>query len=106
MQQRRYAPISLPEKIDVLPPYGPPVAFNDAAVRQALAQADRDAKSLSRDSDLEQQRRVEQQCRVLTDTLRLVALASAQPNVPIFSSSSWIPCGGAALPILCGWPLS
>jgi uncharacterized protein (DUF2235 family) len=75
-----YAPISLPEKIDVLPPYGPPVAFNDAAVRQALAQANQDAKSLSRDSDVEQQRRVEQQCRVLTDTLRLVALASAQPK--------------------------
>jgi uncharacterized protein (DUF2235 family) len=75
-----YAPISLPEKIDVLPPYGPPVAFDAAAVRQALAQANQAAKSLSRDSDLEQQRRVEQQRHVLTDTQQLVAAASAQPK--------------------------
>ena len=69
-----YAPISLPEKIDVLPPYGAPIAFEVAAVEQALAQANQDATSLSR----EQQRRVEQQRHVLTDTQRLVAAASAQ----------------------------
>jgi uncharacterized protein (DUF2235 family) len=32
-----YAPISLPEKINVLPPHGPPVAFTEQAVKLALA---------------------------------------------------------------------
>src|SRR5262249_24501097 len=31
-----YAPISLPEKIEVLPPFGPPVAFTPHAVKAAL----------------------------------------------------------------------
>jgi hypothetical protein len=35
-----YAPISLPEKIDVLPPYGPPIPFDSTAVARALADAD------------------------------------------------------------------
>ncbi|MDQ6703582.1 MAG: DUF2235 domain-containing protein [Pseudomonadota bacterium] len=78
-----YAPISLPEEIEVLPPYWPPdwppVAFKDAAaVTQALAQANQDAKPLSRDSDVEQQRRVEQQLHVLRDTQLLARKVSAQ----------------------------
>ena len=63
-----YAPISLPEKIDVLPPHGPPVAFNTADVTQALAQPNAD-KSLSKDS-------LENQRRVLTHSQQVVAAAS------------------------------
>jgi uncharacterized protein (DUF2235 family) len=65
-----YAPISLPEKIDVLPPHGPPVAFNTADVAKALAQSNPD-KSLSKDS-------LENQLRVLTHTQQLVAATSRQ----------------------------
>ena len=66
-----YAPISLPEKIDVLPPHGPPVAFNTADVTQALAQPTPANKSLSKDS-------LENQRRVLTHTQQFVTAASRQ----------------------------
>src|SRR4029453_434766 len=66
-----YAPISLPEKIDVLPPSGPPVSFNTAAVTQALAQPNPANTSLSKDA-------LEKQRRVLTHTQQLVAAASGQ----------------------------
>ena len=65
-----YAPISLPEKIDVLPPTGP-VAFNTADVTQALAQSNPVNKSLSKDS-------LENQRRVLTHTQQLAAAQSGQ----------------------------
>ena len=76
-----YAPISLPKKIDVLPPYGPPVAFNTAAVTQALAavtqalaQPNPANKPLSKDvKDALEKRR-----RVLTHTQQLVAAANGQ----------------------------
>jgi hypothetical protein len=66
-----YAPISLPETIDVLPPYGPPVAFNTAAVTQALALSNPAHAALSQDA-------LETQRRVLTHTQQLAAAASAQ----------------------------
>jgi hypothetical protein len=42
-----YAPISLPEKINVLPPHGPPVAFTEEAVKLALANSKPGGKALS-----------------------------------------------------------
>jgi hypothetical protein len=42
-----YAPISLPQKINVLPPYGPPVAFTEQAVKAALANSKPGGKALS-----------------------------------------------------------
>jgi len=63
-----YAPISLPQKIDVLMPDGPPVAFDAAAVAQALAQGH------------------EKQRRILTDTRQLVQGVSAQAkNTELFN---------------------
>ena len=50
-----YAPISLPQDIAVLPPYGPPVAFAD--LEKSLAEANPGGKALSRDA-LENQRLV------------------------------------------------
>ena len=91
-----YAPISLPEKIDVLPPHGPPVAFNTADVTQALAQSNPVNKSLSKDS-------LENQRRVLTHTQQLAAAGADKPSVPTFSSSFSTPCGGAVSSISCHW---
>ena len=69
-----YAPISLPEEFDVLlPPDGAKVAFKDAAVTQALAQANPAGEPPSRD---ERERR-----HILMDTQQLLLWArSAQPN--------------------------
>jgi uncharacterized protein (DUF2235 family) len=67
-----YAPISLPEKIEVLPPYGPPVAFVDSKVREALKLATPSGKDLSTE-DLKKHR------LVLEHTLTAVTHATQVP---------------------------
>jgi uncharacterized protein (DUF2235 family) len=62
-----YAPISLPEQIDVLPPQSGPAAFTSAAVEKALAEANAAGKPASR-HDEEQ---AEKHRRVLTHTQQL-----------------------------------
>ena len=61
-----YAPISLPEKINVLPPYGPPVAFTVQAVKEALKKPKPGGKALS-------QEQWEIQKLVLENTLRVAS---------------------------------
>lgn len=78
-----YAPISLPERLDVLPPHGAPVAFEAAPVKAALAAVDKElaednsaGKPLSED----QRRACQMRRRVLTSVDELVSAASAQPQ--------------------------
>jgi uncharacterized protein (DUF2235 family) len=71
-----YAPISLPEAIDVLPGNGSPVAFDAAAVRRAVAEAD----TAGQPQSPEEQRARQERRRVLGDTQQLVTLASKQPK--------------------------
>jgi uncharacterized protein (DUF2235 family) len=70
-----YAPISLPQNIAVLPPYGPPVAFVAAGLEKALAEANPGGKALSRD-DLENQR------LVLNNTLTVATETGKLPQRP------------------------
>lgn len=68
-----YAPISLPEKIEVLPPYGPPVPFCKAAVKEALAQDRPGGKALPREA-------LENQRLVLRNTLTAVTEVGGVPQ--------------------------
>jgi uncharacterized protein (DUF2235 family) len=69
-----YAPISLPEKIDVLPANGPPVAFDAAAVQQAVAAAN----AAPNPPTPEELHALQERRRVLRDTQQLVTLPSEQ----------------------------
>jgi uncharacterized protein (DUF2235 family) len=71
-----YAPISLPEKIDVLLPDGAPVAFDDAAVDQAAKKAATAGEPATPD----ERRALQEQRRALKETQQLVTLASGQPK--------------------------
>ena len=78
-----YAPISLPERLDVLPPHGAPVAFEAAAVKEALAAVEEalaednsGRKPLSED----ERRACQMRHRVLTAVDELVTAAIAQPQ--------------------------
>ena len=66
----RYAPISLPQDIAVLPPDGPPVAFQRAAVAHAQSNANAALALSGQDC-----RRLEDQRDVLTHTMALVEAA-------------------------------
>jgi uncharacterized protein (DUF2235 family) len=68
----RYAPISLPQDIAVLPPYGQSVAFEQSAVRQALCEANA-ALAVSGQN----RRKGEDQRKVLTHMMALVGAALA-----------------------------
>jgi uncharacterized protein (DUF2235 family) len=73
-----YAPISLPEEIDVLPPHGTPVAFDTAAVSAELAQV---TEALAQPVPPAQEA-LKKQHRVLTHTWQLVEAANAQACRP------------------------
>ncbi|HET6376132.1 MAG TPA: DUF2235 domain-containing protein, partial [Methylocella sp.] len=62
-----YAPLSLPQGIQVLPPHGPPLAFTRHAVAQALAQAKTGAACLPNAAQQEQERALEDALRAATD---------------------------------------
>ena len=66
-----YAPISLPQDIAVLPPYGPPVSFERAAVAQAQT-----AANAALAAPCQNTRELEEQRNVLAHTM---ALADAAP---------------------------
>jgi uncharacterized protein (DUF2235 family) len=71
-----YAPISLPERIDVLPANGAPIPFELTAVKKALAESEAAGDPASpQDRHLLQERR-----RVLSDTFQLAKLGSGQPK--------------------------
>jgi hypothetical protein len=76
-----YAPISLPEDIDVLPPHGPPVAFNSAAVANALTGT---APSGSQALSYAQRLALEKRCQFLADMQRL-ATANGQTRADRFA---------------------
>src|SRR5262249_12393472 len=69
-QRPLYAPISLPQDIAVLPPDGPPVAFQRAAVAHAQSNANAALALSGQDC-----RRLEDQRDVLTRTMALVEAA-------------------------------
>ncbi len=68
-----YVPISLPMNIEVLPPFGPPVAFDKAKVQQALALVNPGGMALSPDN-------LKKSKAALNDTLTAVINAN---NVPL-----------------------
>jgi len=71
-----YAPISLPERVDVLPGNGKPVPFDAAAVQQALAEAN----AAGEPPTPEEHHALQERRRVLSDTLQLAKLGSEQPK--------------------------
>lgn len=71
-----YAPISLPEKIDVLVPGEEPIPFENAPLGKAIAQA----KAAIGQTPNQQRDAVEARCRVLNDALQLTTRASASAN--------------------------
>jgi hypothetical protein len=66
----RYAPISLPQTIGVLPPDGPPIKFEKTAVEQAQCKANAALALAGQD-----RRKLEDQRDVLTHTMALVDAA-------------------------------
>ena len=78
-----YAPISLPEKLDVLPPRGAPVAFAAAPIKAALAAAEKTLaeNNCRRQVALNAERRAcQMQQRVLHLGRRAGERCSAQPQ--------------------------
>lgn len=71
-----YAPISLPEKIDVLPGNGSPVSFDTAAIQQAVTAA----SAASVPTSPAAQHALQERRRALQDAQQLVTLTSAQPK--------------------------
>lgn len=63
-----YAPISLPERIEVLPPHGAPIAFEASAVAEELAAS---APQECRASPYAQQAEIEERRRFLAELRRL-----------------------------------
>src|SRR5436190_16830692 len=72
-----YAPISLPETIDILPANGAPVRFDATAIKVAVAAA---AQVAGPAASPEERRALEQRLRALQDAQQLVTLAGKQPN--------------------------
>ena len=78
-----YAPISLPERLNVLPPHGSPVAFEAAAVKEALRAVE---KMLAEDNSAgkplsdDERRACQKRHRVLTSVDELVTAAIARPQ--------------------------
>ncbi len=77
-----YAPISLPEKIDLLPPNGTPVAFNRAAVAKAMADA---VTGRCRSPSCPQRIEAEERRRFLTNMHELVPAASSLARTQLFA---------------------
>ena len=78
-----YAPISLPERITVLPPHGPPVAFEAAAVKEALSEVEKrlaEADSAGKPLADDERRAWQMRHRVLASVDELVTAAIACPQ--------------------------
>jgi len=78
-----YAPISLPERINVLAPHGPPVAFEAAAVKEALREVEKrlaEANSAGKPPSDNERRAWQMRHRVLTSVDELVTAAIARPQ--------------------------
>jgi hypothetical protein len=70
-----YATISLPEKIDVLPPSGPPVAFNARSVERAAADVE---LSSNRSLPYSERRLLQKRRHFLMDMQKLVSAANGK----------------------------
>jgi uncharacterized protein (DUF2235 family) len=71
-----YAPISLPEKIDILPANDAPVRFDATAIKAAAAAA----KAANMPASPEERRALEERRRALQDAEQLITLAGKQPK--------------------------
>jgi hypothetical protein len=76
-----YAPISLPENINVLPPSGPPVAFELAAVMEAMSAV---CRARSHPLPYPQRRALEARFQFLTHLMQLAPPAGATARAQLF----------------------
>jgi uncharacterized protein (DUF2235 family) len=77
-----YAPISLPKRIDVLLPDGPPIAFDDAAVTRALEDVTHRSENPLPPDD---KRALEKRRQFLMDMKKLVSAANGQKRAERFA---------------------